>query len=253
MRLSKRERRERNKTAALQLRADATNDDLRWVVIDCSFNHIMSEFEQTSLVVQIQESYSHLRKHTGQAKLCVCSVSDALDSKMAKQGASEWVLRRTTHPLEQFLDEVSSKNVIVMSPDADKELSWDDIRNPRSVFVIGGIVDRLVSRNETSHKAIKLGLEARRLPIDPALFVNKVFNIDSVVHFLLRSFQASPNKELCREDMIRLLASVIPERKKKEISFVTPRAKSESSGYCPSEDPSNKVKLDAYRVLDLFR
>lgn len=254
MRLTKRERNERNKNAAELLRIGLENEALRWIAIDCSFNHIMTEFEHTSLVVQIQESYSHMRKHPQVARMCVCSVNDSLGAKIEKQGGREWVLHTTADPVESWAKE---RKVIIMSPDADKELSMADLESDNNVFVIGGIVDRLVSRNETAHKAIKLGYEARRLPVDPDKFINKVFNIDSVFHFLLKCFDEAQNGgNISRERMVEILLKVLPERKKKDAPESAPvqgqvkHTRIESS---QKADPCNTVKLNSYKLLELFR
>lgn len=242
---------ERNKEAAELLRSSLENEALPWITIDCSFNHIMTEYERTSLVVQIQESYSHLRRHPKIARMCVCSIDDELDAKIKKQGGNEWVIKTTRDRLE---DVGSRRNLIVMSPDAEKELSSEDLAGkPELMFVIGGIVDRLVSRNETAHKAIKLGVEARRLPVDSDQIKNKVFNIDSVFHFLLLCLEEG-RKGLSREVMTGILSKVLPERKKKESAPpLSTRSVKEKRKREQSDDPSNTVKLDSYRLLELFR
>jgi hypothetical protein len=252
MRLTKRERHKQNKIAAETLLVGLGKESLPWIAIDCSFNHIMTEFEQTSLVVQIQESYSHLRKHADAARMCVCSVDQALDKKIEKQGGREWVIHTTSDPVESWAKE---KKVIVMSPDADKEISSEDIEYENTVFVIGGIVDRLVSRNETAHKAIKLGFEARKVPADSDKFINKVFNIDSVFHFLLRCFQERGQRPIHRERMVDILLQVLPERKKKDAPAATSdknQVKLTQKSEQNKVDPCNTVKIDRYRLLELF-
>jgi ribosome biogenesis SPOUT family RNA methylase Rps3 len=246
-RLTKRERYERNKTAGEILQKSLDDESLPWITIDCSFNHIMTEFERTSLVVQIQESYSHLRKHAKFGRMCVCSVDDELQNKIRKQGGNEWVIRTSNESLEKL----NTENVIIMSPDAERELSVEDLKKPNNMFVIGGIVDRLVSRNETAHKAIKLGLESRRLPVNSDQVKNKVFNIDSVFLFLLRCLEViSRGESLSRDGMVEILAKVLPERKKKDTSL-KPEV-GEKRVRNEVQDPCNTVKLETYRILDLF-
>lgn len=243
-RLSKKQREERNKTAAETLRK--VDGRTRRIIIDCSFGHIMTPFERSSLVVQIQQCYSHLRNFSrGDIRMVVAACDEILRGKILKQGGDQWVVDLSEDPIEVMLESLS-ENVIVMSPDAAEELSVDEAVCENSVFIIGGIVDRLVSRNETSHKALKLGLKARRLPVDADKFINKVFNIDSVFEFLLKAKQVES-----REEMINVLLSVLPERKKREsVSVETKKVKKPE---VIRQDPCNTIKLDRYSLEELFR
>ena len=246
----KKERLERNREAAEKLRSLLVNpESSRKIIIDCSFGHIMTDFEKTSLAVQIQQCYSHLRQHPDHTVMHVVSVDEGLSERIRKQGGSEWVMQSTSELLESVIADAKER-VIIMSPDADEELSGDDVMQPNNIFVIGGIVDRLVSRNETAHKAIKLGLKSRRLPTDGDKFVNKVFNIDSVFDFLVRCFdlQTKPS----REELVDLLIHVLPDRKKKD-ERTPPSKKTKQVIGAIVSNPCNQIKLDAYRVLELFQ
>ena len=254
---SKRERVEKNKTAADQLREVMEREDsVHKIVIDCSFGHIMTDFERTSLAVQIQQCYSHLRKHVGKTVMQAVSVDPELDQRIRKQGGNEWIMQSTSKALEELIESFrnENRNIIVMSPDAEREFSADDLSSSNSVFVIGGIVDRLVSRNETAHKAIKLGLEARRLPTDGDRFKNKVFNIDSVFDFLLRCFDLMESPT--RDQLVDILCTVLPERKKKdrtEMQQPDPKTLMPVKLQNADINPCNTIKLERYNVLELFQ
>jgi hypothetical protein len=179
----------------------------------------------------------------------VVSVDEGLSERFRKQGGSEWVMESTSDSLESVIADVEQR-VIIMSPDAEEELSGEDVMHPNNIFVIGGIVDRLVSRNETAHKAIKLGLKSRRLPTDGEKFVNKVFNIDSVFDFLVQCFDLEVKPT--REELMDLLIQVLPERKKRNEKS-PPLRKSKQLIDPVVTNPCNQIKLDAYRVLELFQ
>lgn len=249
-RVAKRERVERNRARANVLESSFSDPSANKIFIDCSFSHVMDDFERNSLVVQLMQSYSHLRNFGSRTQMLVTSVDDSLDARIRKQGGDQWVVHRHKEPLEEVLRE-DLERVIVMSPDAAEELTPGDVAGECNIFVIGGIVDRCVSRNETCHKALRLGLRARRLPVDSDRFVNKVFNIDSVFQFLLRAMDAKPPS---REALVSLLEEVLPSRKKKQSEKVTADTKKvKAINAVLRPDPSNALKLNRYSVLDLFR
>ncbi len=139
-------------------------------------------------------------------------------------------------------------NPIILSPDATEELSIEDIHDTRNMFVIGGIVDRVVSRNETAHKAIRLGLRSRRIPTTEGIVRNRIFNIDSVAMFLMRAFS---NQEInSKDELVMLLDQVLPNRKRGALVYEPKKVKSKTVS---DEEVSNMIKLDRYSVIELFR
>ena len=249
MRLQKREREELNKFRAEALRKSFDDPSVNRIAVDCSFRDIMDEFERSSLAVQLQQCYSHLRVWgKGTLQMHITSVDAELQSRIKKQGGDQWVVHLHSDSIETLTNRWPSSRVIVMSPDATEELTVDDLKSAHpTLFILGGIVDRRVSRNETCHKAIRLGLQARRLPIDSERFLNKVFNIDSVFLFLVRAI-LSPTKN--RDGLIRLMEEIIPERKKMPAGepdrILRPTKQKDVS------DPGNEIKLDRYSALELL-
>jgi ribosome biogenesis SPOUT family RNA methylase Rps3 len=250
MRLQKREREELNKQRAEALRQTFDDPSVSRIIVDCSFGALMDDFERNSLALQLQQCYSHLRTWgKGRAQMHVCSIDDELESKIRNRGGDQWVIHLHKKAIESVIHELGNSRVIVMSPDATEEITVNDLSSTQpTVFIIGGIVDRRVSRNETSHKAIRLGLESRRLPVDSTRFVNKVFNIDSVFAFIIR---ATGERIDGREGLIKLMEETMPERKKtrQEPDKVL---RSKETKIVSQTDPSNTIKLDRYTILDLF-
>ena len=248
-RLSKRERVELNRSRADQIRSnfESLSDQMK-ICIDCSFSHIMNETERRSLTVQIQETYSHLRHFgNGKCQLFLASVDEWLKSTLSSKGGDLWAIHSHTEPIES-IGKLLEINLIVLSPDATQELSIDEIRDTQNMFVIGGIVDRVVSRNETAHKAIRLGLQSRRIPTSEGIVRNRIFNIDSVAMFLMRSF--NDEKLECKEGLLELLDKVLPNRKRGALDH---EPKKEKSKTLTDDEVANTVKLDRYSVIELFR
>ena len=253
--ITKRDKVALNRQRANEIESNFGDNTAHHLIVDCSFNHLMDEFEKSSLTVQLQQCYSHLRHAGGgRAQMFVSSATTELRDRIVKQGGGKWAIHLHSEDMADLvpslMDEKGNSQAIVMSPDASEELTPAEVMSMGSIFVIGGIVDRSVSRNETCHKAIRLGMNARRLPVDPDRFINKVFNIDSVFLFLLKCFSLSPST---RGSMVDILESVLPDRKKKQDDPIPPRPNAPARRNSLDIDPSNTVKLDRYSVLDVFR
>ena len=255
LRLTKKERVERNKASAeLLLSSFQELKNVNKLVIDCSFERIMTDFEKSSLTRQIQECYSHLRREgQGKTQMFITSVNEDLENQCKNQGGSQWVVHFHREPIEETIILINKQceqdhRTIIMSPDADTELSVEDLRDPTTIFVIGGIVDRSVSRNETSHKAIRLGLESRKLPVASEKFIHGVFNIDSVFLFLIRGFTTLPQG---RDDLIDILLSVVPQRKKRSEDLQSSKKKKRTDE-CATLELLNTLKLREYNIVELL-
>jgi len=210
----------------------------------------MNESEKKSLTVQIQECYSHLRNEgAGICQMFVASADDWLRETLVLKGGEQWAIQTTSDGIEQIARKYDL-NVLVMSPDATEELTMDDVTDRKNLFVIGGIVDRIVSKNETSHKAIRLGMRARKLPMDPTLIRNRVFNIDSVFMFLIMCLKSNVNT---RDDMLKTLDLVLPERKRGACEMAPQKSLQQPARAGEDTYEGNSVKLDSYRIMELFQ
>ena len=248
-RVSKRERVEQNRLRADAIRSNFNSlDDQMKICIDCSFSHIMNDTERKSLTVQIQETYSHLRNFgNGKCQLFIASVDEWLKSTLSSKGGDQWAIHTHTEPVETLTDSLGF-NTIILSPDATEELSFEEIHDKRNMFVIGGIVDRVVSRNETAHKAIRLGFQSRRISTSEGIVRNRIFNIDSVAMFLMRAFD--DEKLASKVDLLGLLEQVLPNRKRGALDYAPKKERVKSVA---DEQVGNMIKLDRYSVVELFR
>jgi hypothetical protein len=213
----------------------------------------MDESERKSLTVQIQECYSHLRNFgSGNSQMFVASADDWLTDTLRIKGCDRWAIHLSDDPIERIASHLGL-NLILMSPDATEELSAEDIADTKNLFVIGGIVDRIVSKNETSHKAIRLGILSRKLPMDSNLIRNRVFNIDSVFMFLIQCCNLHVKS---RESILKILDDILPDRKRgidQGTVKKTPQKQPCLPGVEEDTYEGNTVKLDSYSIVDLFR
>ncbi len=254
VRQTKHERVAENRARADVIRSKLLDHhDLLKVAVDCSFGGIMSEQEQSSLTVQLQECYSHLRKFgDGKCQMFMASVDSKLRATLDRKGAHNWAVHIHEEPIENLATQLGY-NIIVMSPDASDELTYADIVDTRNLLVIGGIVDKVVSRNETAHKAIRIGAGSRRIPMNSGSLRNRILNIDTVFQFLVQCYVDT----ICdRQEMIDLILNILPTRKKASTKGKVddngnsaPERSTEAKTLC---DPSNTVKLDRYNIMELF-
>ena len=249
-RLTKREKVALNRTRADRIRAGFDSmDQQRKIFIDCSFRSVMDVSEINSLCLQLQECYCHLRMFgSGIAQMLVGSVDEDLKAALSKQGGDQWAVHYLPESIETLMDKLG-QDAIFLSPDAVKELTVAEIQCSTNCFIIGGIVDRKVSRNETSHKAARLGLRCRKLPIDVETCRNKIFNVDTVFMYLLKCFTAV--KLDSREDMVNLLHVTLPDRKIKTHSSIPERSRPSLATKLVTE--GSRIKLTRYSVVELFQ
>lgn len=141
--------------------ATALTDDFPFkVVIDCSFIESAVEREKKSLIKQIEHSVVANRKGPEPLYLGVTGYAGTIKAIGDKMSACRWPMRIYERPtLEVFPRE----SLVILSPDATEPLT---ALEPGKVYVIGGIVDRTVKKNETREFAELQGnLPCRRLPI----------------------------------------------------------------------------------------
>jgi len=152
------------------------------VVINCSFSNTNYK-EQTSLAKQAQMAYTAVRDLRSSIQLHLTSVNADNPSLRAFEaiGIRGW----TIHVHEKSVwDAFDLDKLVILSPDAEEDL--EDVHEDL-VYVIGGIVDRSVSKLQSLEQAQQHGAVCmRRLPIKKhgPRGAHPVLNIDTVVRIL---------------------------------------------------------------------
>merc|ERR1712129_190561 len=106
-----------------------------------------------------------------------------------KQGIIRWKgisIHSDKGILEAFADQ-KKDNFVYLSPDSDNVLSEEEfVKNKnKNIYIIGGIVDRVIQKNLTLNRAKDLGIRHCKLPLHrlqdlagrPCLNINAVFNM----------------------------------------------------------------------------
>ena len=151
------------------------------IAVDLAFEQRLPARETGSLAMQLCHCYALLRRSPTAISLHLVSCAGAVREELAKMGAEHWVLGgRSAEPLEAvFAGQLH--RLVYLSPDAPEPLT---ALCPQSIYVIGGIVDSAVESNLSLDRAARLGVQARRLPLEGvtglrrrALNLNAVFAV----------------------------------------------------------------------------
>ncbi|CAD8188728.1 unnamed protein product [Paramecium octaurelia] len=131
------------------------------IIIDCGFEDNMSDKEQRSLARQLSELYTENRKTDVPLKLYVTNIYPTLHKYLEQYHYKQWQLV-SDEKLFTDIDEFQQANIVYLSPDGEEELQ--EIKEDE-VYVIGGLVDRVIIKNATLNRSRQLGVRSAKLPI----------------------------------------------------------------------------------------
>lgn len=181
---------------------------------NCSFGNSMSDKEISSLARQLGFCNVGLKTNLDvQIQYHITSYPSDSNSEFVKLcnsfGATNWKAHFHTKP---YWDIFSSRELVVLSPDAEEELESVE---PDLVYVIGGLVDRTVAKNESWIQARAFHFTIKKLPLKKYLpcITSPVLNINSVVD-VMREWIRTKN-------WVMSLKAQIPQRKQ---NVVGPRS-----------------------------
>eukprot|EP01017_Pseudomicrothorax_dubius_P044133 TRINITY_DN7431_c0_g4_i1.p1 TRINITY_DN7431_c0_g4~~TRINITY_DN7431_c0_g4_i1.p1 ORF type:complete len:298 (-),score=82.56 TRINITY_DN7431_c0_g4_i1:55-948(-) len=172
------------------------------IIIDCSFQNLLTEKELNSLSRQICHCYASNRKVETPSCLTVSSYSAGVKANLSKTSAERWDIEFLEKDYIEYYDK---DKLIYLSGDAEETLQEVD---PTKIYIIGGLVDHNRIKKGTYNKAVEQGIKIAKLPLSenikleasPILAVNHVFDI------ILRRLNG--------DDWKTALERSIPKRKK---------------------------------------
>lgn len=162
------------------------------VIIDCSFDDLMTDGELKSLAGQITRCYSENRHAV---RPCNVIVTD-WNNKLAKRFETVFSNQQQSWKRFTFLDKpyidqdqvhdtLEKDDLVYLTADAD-----DTIRDidESKVYIIGGIVDKNRHKNICYEKAKKQGIKTAKLPIGEylSLATRKVLTVNHVFEIMSR-------------------------------------------------------------------
>ena len=153
------------------------------IAFDLSYNSQMLEKEQKSLAFQLGYSYNVIRKSENPISLNFCSCNGPIRQHLNKLGADFWFVNSHELSFEIIFQNELSK-VIYLSPDADQAIEEFDLDH---IYVIGGLVDNTIQKNQSKLQANEAGVQCRKLPlelVDTFGKWRKSLNVNTVVQII---------------------------------------------------------------------
>lgn len=160
------------------------------VVLDLWYTKSSSQRECNSIAKQISCFYGKMKHFQGILHLSMCSYKGGcMEMACAKQGMAKWLdVEKSSDDLNEWIGG-RNKQVIYLTPDSNNVLEKVD---DRVIYVIGGIADKSVRKNESLHRANVYQYTTARLPVKEYLHTKSttvVLNIDSVLGILVDMYR----------------------------------------------------------------
>ncbi|OQS01076.1 2',5'-phosphodiesterase [Thraustotheca clavata] len=131
------------------------------VVVDLGFLQGQSLREQNSVIKQVGCAYGVMKRSEFPLLLSLhfASYHGDIAAICDKAGLNVWKATRHSEPIEELFP---GESIVMLSPDSPNVLTEID---PKTIYVIGGIVDRTVRKSETLTKASRIRhIQTARFP-----------------------------------------------------------------------------------------
>lgn len=160
------------------------------IVLDCSFDETMADYETISVARQIASIYNANRFNSDPFRLLFCGVSQANRGYQHTVKQLHAVIRDPAYFFnlhsETYQEMLPGSRFIYLSPDAPTVMEKFDLN---AVYIIGALVSKTHKSSFTYEKALSEGIETVRLPIEQyvtlKLGVKKVLSFQGVFKILL--------------------------------------------------------------------
>ena len=171
----------------------ASKDGMK-ICIDLSFNKLyQKDMEYTNVMKQLCYCWNHNKLAKYSASLHLLNVDENWIKYFKKQGILGWKginIHQNKDILDAFPDITNKDNFIYLTPDSDQILSKDEFmkNKDKNVYILGGIVDRIIVKELTLNRAKELGIKHCKLPLDelPDMSGRQCLNINAVFNMLLQ-------------------------------------------------------------------
>ena len=196
------------------------------IVFDLSYGASSTDKMNRSLAKQLAYAYSYAKNISGPEApgMHITSYLDEAQVALEKRGAASWLVHKHEGNLRQVFQN-RLDDLIYLSPDGSETL---ETLTPGKVYVIGGIVDRTVSKGvsleeSSGRRSGGSPIRAMRLPIDeniPRSFQGRghVLNINTVAHILMvysvrRNWEEAIVEVMYAEAPARFRETIQPEKR----------------------------------------
>ncbi|KAM7270809.1 hypothetical protein ACFE04_030023 [Oxalis oulophora] len=177
------------------------------VVIDLQFAHLMMSNEIHSLVQQIMYCYAMNSRCSEPAHLYLTGCNGEMETQLNRlPGFDKWMIEKENRSYIEALSD-QKENLVYLTADSENVL---DELDPKSIYIIGGLVDRNRWKGITMKKAEEQGIKTAKLPIGQYLKMcsSQVLTVNQVIEIILKFIETRDWKVAFFE--------VIPQRKRIE-------------------------------------
>ncbi|XP_071722553.1 uncharacterized protein [Rutidosis leptorrhynchoides] len=175
------------------------------IVIDLEFSDLMMSNEIHSLVQQIMYCYALNSRCSLPAHLWLTGCNGDMETQLQRlPGFDKWMIEKESNSYIEALKD-QKENLVYLT--ADSETVLDEL-DPKSIYIVGGLVDRNRWKGITIKKAEEQGIRTAKLPIGQYLKMcsSQVLTVNQVFEILLKFIETRDWKVSFFE--------VIPQRKR---------------------------------------
>ncbi|KAI8871107.1 hypothetical protein GQ42DRAFT_106080, partial [Ramicandelaber brevisporus] len=176
------------------------------IIIDMSFNDLMSDVEIKSMARQLGRCYSVNKRSERPAELVIASLTGKMKDSLTHSfpGHANWEPSHVRLESKDMTELYPKDRLVYLSADSTTcidTLSKDD------VYIIGGLVDKNRYKNLTLNKAKELGIRTAQLPIGQYVEMasRKVITVNQVYEILAGHLEGATWE--------KAFLDVIPKRK----------------------------------------
>ncbi|KAK9084604.1 hypothetical protein Sjap_025015 [Stephania japonica] len=177
------------------------------IVVDLEFSDHMTGSEIHSLAQQIMYCYAVNGRTTSPAHLWLLGCKGEIGTQLQRvPGFDKWMIEKDDKSYIEVLQD-QTENLVYLTADAETVL---DELDPKSIYIIGGLVDRNRWKGITMKKANEQGIQTARLPIGSFLKMSssQVLTVNQVFEILIKYLET--------KDWKTSFFQVIPSRKRSD-------------------------------------
>ncbi|CAN7026768.1 unnamed protein product [Brassica rapa subsp. trilocularis] len=181
------------------------------VIVDVDFAHLMSESEISSLAQQIMYCYAVNGRSTSPCHLWLTGIKGEMSTQLDKlPGFEKWFIEKESR---FYIEAMADRKESLVYLTADSETVLDEL-DPKSIYIIGGLVDRNRFKGITMNKAQEQGIKTAKLPIGEYMKMSssQVLTVNQVVEILVKFLET--------RDWQTSFFTVIPQRKRTGVDLV---------------------------------
>lgn len=187
------------------------------IVVDCSFDDLMSCKDLGKCTKQLNFCYCVNRRAANPVQFYVCDFNGKIKKEMEKnEGFGNWDVHFESDPYDKVFATTKKEDLVYLSSDSDNVI---EELNEEKIYIIGGLVDHNSHKGLCLKKAMDQGISHGRLPIDSFLKLKtrKVLTVNHVFQILVAVCNGSSWKDA--------FVQIIPSRKQVGATETEPKAK----------------------------